>query len=180
MGLIMSNIEISINGRSIKGYFIRKDSKSAFFEVCSVDPWYVSLVNAGGGFPFKVPVKEFMNQYERAEAKPLKPFYTGFDEMPCMFRAYTGGVRWNGWAVPYFEKEQVLFLAQTPGLFGGLSYNPETDEVKVVIDEELTLDEVLIVKGEDVVTSDGVKHLYQLGLGYCWNFYDWDSSAKED
>lgn len=169
------DIEISINGRSIKGHFIRKGARSEIFEVHAVDPWYVSLVRAGGGFPFRVPIEEFLTQYVKAEAKPLRPIYTGLDEMPCMFRAYTDGVRWNGWAVPYFDKGQVLFLAQTPGLFPGLRYNPETDEVRVVVG-----DDVLIAKGEDVMTVDGVKHLYQVGDGFCWNLYDWDSSAKED
>ena len=86
---------------------------------------------------------------------------------------YTRGDRWNGWATPYFEKEEAIRVMQ--------GYNKCSDEVeKMTYDEE---NDIFITwiegyndyeywKGEDIQTEDGVKHLYGIGA-YSWV---WDNA----
>jgi hypothetical protein len=171
------NFEITLNGVSLKGYFIRKGHRSEVFEVYSVCTQWVTMFRAGGGYSFNVPTEEFLRDFTPAGERRMRPFYTALEDVPCLFRAYTDGLRWNGWAVPYFELEMVRLIESNPSWLGNITYNAETDEVVV---SGIDPDGDIVTCGQEFETPDGWKHLYLIGDGFCWEFCDWDTSAPED
>lgn len=86
---------------------------------------------------------------------------------------YTNGDRWNGWATPYFEKEEAIRVMQ------GFSKCVEETE-QMTYDEANDMFVVWIEgyndydywKGEDLQTEEGIKHLYGIGA-YSWV---WDNA----
>ena len=89
-------------------------------------------------------------------------------EYPEAYIGYTSGRLWNGWATPHFEKDEALRVMR--------GYNECREEA-----EQMTYDEendMFIAwlenyndydywKGEDIQTTDGIKHLYGIGA-YSW------------
>lgn len=88
-----------------------------------------------------------------------------------VYKGYTSGCHWNGWATPYFTLEEAQKIqaewnidAEFPML-----YNASKDEFRVECDE----DEPYIWKGEDIQTVDGIKHLYGIGAySHRWDEID--------
>lgn len=72
---------------------------------------------------------------------------------------FTFGEKWNGWAVPYFTKEQAdKIMARIEGCY----YQPEADSYMIPTGyEDEPFDECI---GEEI---DGVTY-YQFGNGWCW------------
>ena len=100
------------------------------------------------------------------------------DTDPKAYIGYTSGKLWNGWATPYFEKEEAIRVMH--------DYNSSRD-----VSEHMSYDEendMFIAwcegyndyeywTGEDIRTTEGIKHLYGIGA-YSWiwdNALDWDS-----
>lgn len=170
-------IEITINGINIRGYFQRKGKRSSLFEIHAVYPDHVEMHAAGGGFTFTVPIHEFLAEFEPADVSVMRPFYTGFDESPIVFRAYTDGVRWNGWAVPHFTLDQVMYLVEHPEALGDVKFDEELDQVTFYYGYGT---ESFVSSGQDIETTEGVKHLYLVGDGLCWNLDDWAGGGSEE
>lgn len=76
-------------------------------QVVGETPRTVVFYPEGGGFEFRAPKVMFQHDFE--EAPPLscekERFWFGEGEV---FPGYWTGARWNGWAVPYFEKRVLL------------------------------------------------------------------------
>ena len=90
---------------------------------------------------------------------------------------YTSGYLWNGWATPYFEREEAIKVME--------GYNECRDETeKMTYDEETDTFAAWVEgyegyeywKGEDIQTEEGIKHLYGIGA-YSWI---WDYTTEED
>lgn len=92
------------------------------------------------------------------------------DYVPKAYIGYTSGRLWNGWATPYFEKEEAIRVMH--------DYNSERD-----VSEHMSYDEgndMFIIRcedeywtGEDIRTKEGIKHLYGIGA-YSWI---WDEAS---
>lgn len=102
-------------------------------------------------------------------------------EFKYVYIGYTGGRRWNGWATPYFEKDEALAVMHD---YNECAENPmEYDEVYdqfYILDKETA--ELETWKGEKLNTDEGIKHLYGIGA-YCWMWeeitdYDINSIAR--
>lgn len=100
--------------------------------------------------------------------------------------ALTGWTRrssWNGWGCPYFERDvadHVMELINTQAIEDGepttISFDQATDSYVMysTFDEE----DHARVQGQDIVTANGVLHVYALGTRvWCWHergvHYDW-------
>lgn len=95
-------------------------------------------------------------------------------EYPKAYIGYTSGKLWNGWATPYFEKEEAIRVAE--GFNECAEYPMQYDEVYdqfYILDKET--EELEKWKGEDIVTAEGTKHLYGIGA-YSWV---WDEESVE-
>jgi hypothetical protein len=95
-------------------------------------------------------------------------------------REYTGYTRhdsWNGWACPYFEKavaDQIMADLEADASEAGslmtLIYNDEFDHdaydvVEQSEDNEDASDVIDTVHGFDLVTVDGIRHVFAVGVG---------------
>lgn len=101
------------------------------------------------------------------------------DVNPKAYIGYTSGRLWNGWATPYFEKEEAIRVMH--------DYNSERDLSEHMYYDEKNdmfitwcgvLNEYEYWRGEDIQTTEGIKHLYGIGA-YSWiwdNATDWDST----
>ena len=84
---------------------------------------------------------------------------------------YTNGDNWNGWATPYFEKEEAMEIMHefNECAESKMEYDPTYDQFFVLIDGDVD-----IWKGTDLETEEGIKHLYGIGA-YAWV---WESINK--
>lgn len=96
-------------------------------------------------------------------------------ECPKAYIGYTSGKLWNGWATPYFEKEEAIRVAE--GFNECAEFPMQYDEVYdqfYVLDTETS--DLETWKGEDILTNEGIKHLYGIGA-YSWV---WDEATDRD
>lgn len=94
---------------------------------------------------------------------------------PKAYIGYTTDRRWNGWATPHFELEEAKRVAE--GFNETAEYPMQYDEVYdqfYILDTETT--ELETWKGEDIITEEGIKHLYGIGA-YSWV---WDETTDRD
>ena len=78
------------------------------------------------------------------------PRYIGYDE------EYS----WNGWACPWFTKEEGLKIADN--LYGYLTFDEAKDSF-VMVNQDTTDSEYDYYVGDDIETVDGIQHLYPIG-----------------
>lgn len=97
------------------------------------------------------------------------------DCFPKAYIGYTSGRLWNGWATPYFERDEAIRVME--GNNETAEYPMQYDEIYdqfYVLDTDTT--ELEVWKGEDIKTEEGIKHLYGIGA-YCWI---WDEVNDDD
>jgi hypothetical protein len=88
------------------------------------------------------------------------------------YEGYTDGTLWNGWECPWFTKEVAEEMMGDLNKEGvRTEYNQETDSYII----EVEFDEPDVFEGSDVVTEDGIKHLYPIGA-WCWI---WDEVTED-
>jgi hypothetical protein len=88
---------------------------------------------------------------------------------------YTDGDTWNGWATPYFEKDQAMRLMEdyNKNTESPMFYNEEFDTFYHFGTDGYSGE---MWKGEKHQTAEGIKTLYGIGA-YCWI---WDAVNTKD
>lgn len=88
---------------------------------------------------------------------------------------YTEGIRWNGWATPFFEIDEALAIME--------EFNKQDPDDPILYAEandtfmrKVADDEIDLWKGKNYQTEDGIKHLYGIGA-YSWV---WESIIPDD
>ena len=90
------------------------------------------------------------------------------------YEGYTDGTLWNGWECPWFTKEVADEMIKDFIKEGGeAEYDLETDSYIFQAEE---WDQADTFDGADVVTEDGIQHLYPIGA-WCWI---WDEVREEE
>lgn len=90
------------------------------------------------------------------------------------YEGYTDGTLWNGWECPWFTKEVAEEMMKDLNKEGvRTEYDEERDSYIVEVEQ---CDEPDVFDGADVVTEDGIKHLYPIGA-WCWI---WDEVMEEE
>ena len=96
-------------------------------------------------------------------------------EYPKAYIGYTSGRLWNGWATPYFEKEEAIKVME--GFNECAEFPMQYDEV---YDQFYILDSESgeLEKWEKTIaiTAEGTKYVYGIGA-YCWT---WDEATDQD
>jgi hypothetical protein len=163
---------------ALRGVYVSEFSDA--YEIVSFDGPIVRIAPEGGGFVMKTNASTFFRTAKlRAELPPFRAFLTGLDGTESAFTAYSNGKRWNGWAVPMFDKAQLLEIII---LFAGDSFrfNEAEDVVEYYdVNEEEWIkqapEEIDIDMGDGLTVT---KKLYPLGDGWCWTFYGWWADLK--
>lgn len=126
----------------------------------------IKYFDEGGGFVNELPASEFFALYQPADStpRPYKAVLASLDGGP-EYAAYSNGERWNGWACPYIEHEQVVRLAESLLPYCELVYHPEDNTWRVVQGEDED------VYGETTIeVDDQTVHVFGIGAGsWCWD-----------
>ena len=116
---------------------------------------------------------------EALRSNTRKAFFSikDIDDFPFL-EGYTYGTLWNGWACPLFSKEEIdkniskMRIACNTNE-NNFYYDEKSDSYIVKFEDE----DSTISKGSDRMTSDGNKHLYDLG-SFSWIWNEFDESEK--
>ena len=96
-------------------------------------------------------------------------------EEPQAYIGYTSGRLWNGWAAPYFALDEAKRVAEdfSKGAVWPMEYDEVYDQFYIMDLETMEFEKW---KGEDIQTTEGIKHLYGIGA-YSWV---WDEATDRD
>lgn len=92
----------------------------------------------------------------------------GVDGDNFAVQGYSSGEIWNGWATPHFERDDIEMWLKKSDL--KYQYDANTDTITVWLSEEDD-QEGNPFQGQDILTEDGIKHLYPVGAWY-WTWVD--------
>lgn len=103
----------------------------------------------------------------------LYQFKFSGDWLESEYIGYTDGNRWNGWAIPLVTKETlealVEVMAPANSSLGDEGYKFRWDgDVLFVYDPQE--EQEFGISPEKLATTDGEKSLYEISLGWCWDF----------
>lgn len=134
---------------------------------------YVKFAPMGGGPVWRMPESDFQEKFRKVSESEInnvqyrasKFNIDGAYDEPIP--GYTTGRLWNGFAMPVFEEESALMLAeQGPDM----TFDKERDTFVVdmgeEVDEECRYEEY---KGFDIIFEGQVKHVYAIGDGWVWD-----------
>jgi len=126
----------------------------------------VSFCNLGGGFIRWLPPEEFYSQYDREWVPSWRQVNIGADWMDVTLKAWSTGMRWNGWAIPFFELDQALEAANH---LPDLVWHPDRDCFEQP-DEWGEDGQDFVTYPGTVIEVDGRSiKVYQIGDGWCWD-----------
>lgn len=157
--------------------FINKKTGDAYLATISDNA--IVLYREGGGFLFRSTLAEFVEQYEERRSKPLMRAGTvtaeWFDVGTPPFPCFSDGIAWNGWGVPYFEKNVALQIIKLMPYSLELAEDGET--INYINREDPT---------EEVVTFTATQHridnvdiaLYAIGDGWTWDAVKFEESKS--
>lgn len=136
-----------------------KDTLSdSLVDVFSDDGQTVVFYPQGGGFQHRAPHAEFHARFEPAEAPAFRRGLVDADFVDAPYPCWSDGMHWNGWGMPYFERETVEQLI-ADGVLGGMRWDGDT--VVVPMDDE-----------EDRFNPEVINGVTVWGIGagcYCWD-----------
>lgn len=107
--------------------------------------------------PEDVDMTKYTNTNTNKE--PLKQATFVIEDGP-RYNGYDEDYSWNGWACPWFTKEEGLKI--TDNLYGYLTFD-ETKDAFVMVNQDTTDSEYDYYVGADIETVDGTQHLYPIG-----------------
>lgn len=127
----------------------------------------IAFYPAGGGFQRTMLAGDFFEQFTQdLEDDPYRAVKVEIDGCGRTYWAYSNGKRWNGWACPYFEMDQVREMAQE--MHGSFTYHEEIDTWAVALEEG---DDDVYIFSSEIIEVDGqpVK-VFGIGAGsWCWD-----------
>lgn len=131
----------------------------------------VVFCNQGGGFMQTLSPDSFHSEYDRVWVTSWRACKIGADWLDFDVDAWTEGVRWNGWAVPYFELPAAFDLLKSmPDLRFNFEKNcfenPDYSEGEGVL--SIYESRMITVDGRDI-------RVYDIGSGE----YSWEESTYE-
>lgn len=195
--------------------YVLKDERerAVIYEVVSEADGHVSFVRAGGGGIHSSAEAEFLELFEPLPAETYRQmmnrwepgiatgdwFEESADGVPAFFTAST----WNGFACPYFEKDDMI-AAINDGRVEGVRWMAEVEafleietcgepipehdyaaEARVMTGKEnrtISVNgmeiELSLVTPQSIVTDQGPKLVYPVGAyAWCWHRQDQEPAA---
>jgi hypothetical protein len=141
-----------------------------FWQVDEADPkgQWLAVSPAGGGFRRKIRAATIAAEgFRRATPDDLLPrwrpgrfSFEGGD----IYKGFTRGRLWNGWAMPAFEKDETrAIVAWLTEHEGRSSYDAPSDTFTWYMDEGAAEDERYTATGEDILVQGRRHHVYDFG-----------------
>ena len=155
-----------------------RHTSGQMYTVVAVSGGTVKITPQGGGFVSNVNAVEFFKDCKPVTGDPeYRPCIVSVDGVESMFRAYSNGYRWNGWAIPLFEKEQLLeivALFKHSLCFGQAQYVKFNEVLDASAWYDESEEEWISGAVQEIETADGdTVEVYPLGDGWCWNHIAW-------
>lgn len=157
----------------MKKLYVYKDGRSIVEEDSRSDG-VVSFHALGGGFSRRLPEHTFDQDFKATELpEVLYPFKFSGDWLEAEYIGYTDGNRWNGWAMPLVTKETfealIAIMGPENATVGEDGYKFRWDgDVMYFYDPQEERE--FAISPEKRATTDGEKLLYDISLGWCWDF----------
>lgn len=143
-------------------------------EIVTADADCVSFSPQGGGFVSSMSREAFDARFIASSlpATYRKFRFSGEWIDGGSLIGYTDGGRWNGWAIPWVTKEVAESIAGQSNDLGaeGFRFRWVEDQLYVFDPQE---NEEFEITPQSIVTEEGPLDLYNLGLGWCWEFDGW-------
>lgn len=140
------------------------DASGRLVQVLESSPAFtVEFAPQGGGLIRKLPRAEFERRFKPATLPSYSLVAVGAEWLPEELKvpAYSNGMRWNGWAIPYFTFEAARSLLE---YMPDLRYDSSRDAFISAHEEDAYIPVMLVIDGQTIKT-------YPIGSGYwCWYF----------
>lgn len=147
--------------------YMYADERGRLVETSDPEADPVEFCPQGGGFVNCARRAVFHATFKPADEPQFAPARFTGEWMPegTALAGYTNGLRWNGWACPYFTKEEALRLVEDwPGLF----YD-EARDAFVRPCEGGDPDETEVFGAETITVAGQPLKVYPVGSGsWCW------------
>jgi hypothetical protein len=122
----------------------------------------IALYPEGGGPVYHLPLEAFKKHFVEAPKPTWRKAYFCLADGPLQVPGWTDGRRWNGWAIPHFERHVAEMLAKELTC-GEFKFHWEGDNL--ICTDESYPDEPY---GYLPDTIEG-KQLWQVGDGWTWD-----------
>jgi hypothetical protein len=142
-----------------------KDDRGHLVEVKTMGLETVEFANQGGGFLRKMSRAEFEKRYAPTDTPSYEAVTIVAEWLndDARLPAYSNGLLWNGWAMPYFEKDTAMRLME---MMPGIRYDEERD---VFIARDEGIDEDDVYGKVSIRVDDKTVDTYAIGAGsWCW------------
>jgi len=162
-------------------YFVRRDGRvpQDVVELVERNDREATFFPAGGGFQYRMPVATFSATHREVSPAELEtaPAYAGTFDIDGMFGGlpgYSFGLRWNGWACPYFPRESCDRIVAALG--NGARHDEDTNAYLIPDDDASGVDTGFQVCPVQHITVAGKRiKVWAIGSG-SWT---WEESAAE-
>lgn len=156
------------------GKVFKHKASGDLYEVQGVDGGYVQIVSTGGGFLKKVLASEFFGDCEEytGDIVEPRPAWVGADWMEACYPCWAREKRWNGWAVPYFTREQIEEMLAAKFIDGNDDFSIKFDEARgaYVLNDE---DGEHVFEAVEVVQYGQIVKVFCFDYGWCWSHMGW-------
>ncbi len=160
---LLDELDGSLTDNALSQGKLYKDETGYTVEINAIDTENVTFARQGGGFVVTLPRTEFEAKYKLTQVPEFNLIRVKAEWLPddLELYAYSQEMRWNGWAMPWFELAAAKTLLD---YIPELRWNAELDEFRLRPGEP-----------EDAWTGGNVQignrtlHLYPIGAGsWCW------------
>ncbi|BBU33386.1 hypothetical protein BTHE68_71200 (plasmid) [Burkholderia sp. THE68] len=123
----------------------------------------------GGGFEKRLPREEFFREFKPFDVPKYSPRNATFEHFDegVSINAWSNGMSWNGWAMPYFSRDQGMKVIQ---FFPELRFDAEQD---AFVWTDSSMDEEVVYSSKIIETESGPVKAYPIGTGeWTWEWAD--------
>ncbi|KND62276.1 hypothetical protein BVER_01709 [Candidatus Burkholderia verschuerenii] len=152
-----------------------QDASGRLIEVSSIGP-NVEFIPQGGGFLRSMSRADFEKNFVPATVPAFERATITADWLPegVNLPAYSNGLAWNGWAMPYFDRETAMRLVE---IMPEIRYDEQHDAF-IAHDETSGEDDVFA--GVSIQVEGEAVTVYPIGAGsWCWETSDEDEQSAD-
>lgn len=147
----------------------RHISTGHLYEVISEGGDRVEFSTLGGGLVYRACSNDFYAEHVKVD-DPLPfrraKFNGDWMDPDEVYEGYCTDQRWNGWACPHFEFDEVLRMMENPTGWN-VTYDAKSDTFTIIADE---IDEAEVIKPIMINVEGKEVKVYPIGAGgWCWD-----------
>jgi hypothetical protein len=149
-----------------------RDTAGRLVQVVSEDVDTVQFCSQGGGFVHRAPRADFERDFRPATPPAFQAahFSAEWLDEGTQLEGFSNGMRWNGWAMPYFSREAGLRLCT---MLPSLRFDADRNAFVSFCDDYPEGEQEEVFEACAVVVSGSPLELYPIGTGsWTWDEED--------